>query len=321
MRGTSSVSSVKNLFSVVRELSLDEIREDADRPPALLIVADRQEDARALAENLTGLPHTHYVTTTGFEGAIDRPDSYDAIVLFDPEARPSSRKLLDRLNSSGKETTAVAFLSFDPNDAQAARSARSKLLNRIPARAPSFGRHFPAFRPAAVKTVIDDTAMANAQFALISNIPAVVPVLGSMASVTADFLVLTKNQLLLLFKVAAIHGRDLHDKSAIVREMAPVVGAGLFWRTLAREAAAFLPFAAGSVPKVAIAYSGTVAVGRAADYYYRFGEKPSKDLMGAFYRHGLETLKRRGVPFRGSKDELEADFRVIEDEEETPQSA
>lgn len=321
MKGTGSLSSVKNLYSVMRELSLEEIREDADRPPSVLIVAERREDALALAENLTGLQHTHFITTIGLDSPIERPDIYDAIIIYDPNARPESKKLLDRLSASSKETAVVAFLSLDPNDAEAARTTRAKLMNRLPDRATSFGRHFPAFRPAAVKAVIDDTAIANAQFALLSNIPTVLPILGSMAAATADFLVLTKNQLLLVFKVAAIHERDLHDKSAIVREMVPVVGAGLFWRTLAREAAAFIPFAAGTVPKVIIAYSGTVAVGRGADYYYRFGEKPSRDLMGSFYRQGVEALKRRGIPFRGGNEELEAEFRLIEDNEDEPKSA
>jgi uncharacterized protein (DUF697 family) len=155
--------------------------------------------------------------------------------------------------------------------------------------------------PVAVKSVIDDTSVANAQFALLANVPSVLPVFGTLATVSADVLVLTKNQLLLVYKVAAIHGRNLDDKSAILREMAPVAGAGFFWRTIAREATTILPMAAGTVPKVAIAYSGTVAIGRAADYFYRFGRKPSKDLLESFYRTGMESLKRREGLFRRSR--------------------
>ena len=134
--------------------------------------------------------------------------------------------------------------------------------------------------------MIDDTAAANAQFALLANIPSVIPMLGTLATVSADFLVLTKNQLLLTYKIAAIHGRDLDNKSAILKEMAPVAGAGFFWRTLAREAATLLPMASGTVPKVAIAYSGTVAIGKAADYYYRYGEKPTQGHDEIVFQNG-----------------------------------
>jgi uncharacterized protein (DUF697 family) len=306
---------MKNLMSVLRELSLEEIREEAERPPSILILSDNRDDALALAENLTGLHHSHYVTTSPLSASIENLDSYDAIIIFDPHARNESKLLLDRVASKNKETAVVPYLSFDPKDEKASATLRTRILGKIPDRVPSFGRSFPAFRAAAVKSVVDDTAMANAQFALISNVPSLVPVIGAMATATADFLVLTKNQLLLLFKIAAIHNRDLHDKTAIIREMVPVVGAGLFWRTLAREATVFLPFAAGSVPKVVIAYSGTVAVGKAADYYYRYGEKPSKDQVKTFYQQGMEALKRRGFPLRGNGKTVDADYRIVEIDE------
>jgi hypothetical protein len=98
--------------------------------------------------------------------------------------------------------------------------------------------------------------------------------------------------------------------------MIPVVGAGFFWRTLAREASVFLPLAAGTVPKVTIAYTGTVAVGRAADYYYRSGKKPSRELMESFYRAGLESLRKREIPFGRRYDATEARYRVVDDRDD-----
>jgi uncharacterized protein (DUF697 family) len=312
MKAMSSLNTAKNLMQVLRELSLDEIREEAERPPRVLVLAATLEDADAVAENLTGEYRSPYVTALRLDTTIDRIDVYDAVVLFDPEARPESKRLIESITRKYPDAVVVPFLSLDPSDERAARDVRSRIVNRLPVRAPSFGRHLPAFVAAAVKSVIDDTAAANAQFSALANLPSVVPVLGTLATVSADFLVLTKNQLLLVYKIAAIHGRDLHNKAAILREMTPVAGAGFFWRTLAREATSLLPMAAGTVPKVAIAYSGTVAVGKAADYYYRFGEKPGKELLTSYYKMGMESLRRREFLFRNPKT-VDAEFHVYDD--------
>jgi uncharacterized protein (DUF697 family) len=108
--------------------------------------------------------------------------------------------------------------------------------------------------------------------------------------------VLTKNQVMMLYKLAAVFGRDLGDQRGILQEVLPVVGAGLAWRTLAREATSLLPFAAGTIPKLAIAYAGTIAVGRAAEVYYRTGLKPTREQMRAFNRQALERLRRLDLP-------------------------
>jgi hypothetical protein len=100
-------------------------------------------------------------------------------------------------------------------------------LKRNPDRAPAFGRALPGFRAMAAKQIIDETAMANAQFSLVSNIPTLLPVVGNLAAAGADFIVLTKNQVMMLYKLAAASGRDLHDQRGILQEVLPVVGAGL----------------------------------------------------------------------------------------------
>jgi uncharacterized protein (DUF697 family) len=157
--------------------------------------------------------------------------------------------------------------------------------------------------------VIDETARANAQFALVSNVPSVIPIIGSLAAAGADFLVLTKNQLMMIFKLAAIHGRDLHDQISIFQEMVPVVGAGFVWRTVAREAASFLPLAAGTVPKVAIAYAGTVAAGRGAELYYRTNRRPTGDQVRVWYGQAAEAVRKLPLPMLGGKT---GDDRIIE---------
>src|SRR5262249_5184287 len=101
-----------------------------------------------------------------------------------------------------------------------------------------------------------------------------------------------KNQVMMVFKIAAIHDRDIRDHWRILREIIPVVGAGFFWRTLAREAESFLPLLIGTLPKVAVAYTGTVVAGRGADLYYRSGRKPDREQLREMYNQAAESLKR-----------------------------
>ncbi|MBW3633144.1 MAG: hypothetical protein KY456_08950, partial [Chloroflexi bacterium] len=109
-------------------------------------------------------------------------------------------------------------------------------------------------------------------------------------------IVLTKNQVMMLYKLAAVHGRDLRDQRGILQEVLPVVGAGLIWRTIARQATTWMPFAAGTIPKLAIAYMGTMAVGRAAEFYYRTGLKPTKAHMNQFTRQAAVRLQQLNLP-------------------------
>jgi uncharacterized protein (DUF697 family) len=132
----------------------------------------------------------------------------------------------------------------------------------------------------------------NAQFAALSNIPALIPVVGGIFAAGADFLVLTKNQLMMMYRLAAIYDRDLDNRWRVYRELAPVVGAGFVWRTTARQIAAVLPFAVGAVPKVAIAYAGTYAIGQAARAYYEYGDRLDSDELAQVYRDGLASLER-----------------------------
>jgi uncharacterized protein (DUF697 family) len=77
----------------------------------------------------------------------------------------------------------------------------------------------------------------------------------------ADLPVLTLNQIRLVLRIAAAHGVEVD--AARLPEVLGVVGAGLGFRTLAREALGMVPVA-GWLLKGAVAYAGTKAVGEAA---------------------------------------------------------
>lgn len=293
----------KMLFDLVREISFDDIKTEAARLPNLLVVATTNAEAEQYARLLTGAEHLVGVGLGTLDAQIWNASSYDAIVVHDPMRTGASR----RLNVSVPEgmQPPVVVESFVPFDAEEANRVRQRLADGLDVRALAFGRNYPAMRPAIMSRIITDASTANAQFALISNIPAVIPVVGGLLSAGADMILLTKNQLMMVYKIAAASGRDLDDQQAILTEMTPVVGAGFLWRTLAREAVSFLPLAAGTIPKVAIAFTGTFALGRAAELYYRFGKKPTPAQRAEFYAQAREMLAK--LPFGKKEQDAVAD--------------
>ena len=287
---------MRTMLGVLREVSLDEIREQAEMAPRLLIVAPTVDEARRLGLAVTGPEGESATVLRAVDQPIDSVGPIDAAVVWDPERTGGGSRVAEALRFESPPVTIVRFEGRGPDDRDAVNRLRTDIVKRNAERAPAFGRALPAFRAAAAKQVIDETAAANAQFSLVSNIPTILPIVGNIAAAGADFIVLTKNQVMMLYKLAAVFGRDLRDQRGILQDVLPVVGAGLLWRTAARQAATWLPFAAGTIPKLAIAYVGTVAVGRAAEFYYRTGLKPTRSQMDSYVRQGAELLRQLDLP-------------------------
>jgi uncharacterized protein (DUF697 family) len=186
------------------------------------------------------------------------------------------------------ELTAVV----DPRDGLATRLLLvAPILKTVPGLRLTLANRFPPLRRAVAEELVRETSRINGQFALVSSVPSVIPVLGGMVSGMADMIVLTKNQALLVFKLAGIYGRDLDDRVGLLRELAPVIGGGFIWRSLARTAVGFLPPIASAVPKFAIAYAGTYAVGEAARLYYERGRPPTKTELKAIQDQAMSGAR------------------------------
>jgi uncharacterized protein (DUF697 family) len=284
-------------MTVMREMSFDDERRQAERMPRLLIVAPDSTTARRIGDELTGTTDSLAVTAVASDSANRGLDEYDVVVVYDDRSNDAFRKARERAGNEPYKVFDLAALEASDWTS----SLRERIAGAVPDLAPALGRWFPVFRPAAAKAVIEESARVNAQFAVMSNLPAAIPIIGSFAAAGADMFVLTKNQVMMVFKLAAINGRDLSDQWRIMREMIPVVGAGFLWRTLAREAADFLPLMLGAVPKVVIAYTGTFAAGHAADLYVRYGKKPTKEQVQSFYTQATESFKKLPLPAIGSR--------------------
>ena len=114
----------------------------------------------------------------------------------------------------------------------------------------------PVLRQEVVKAIVRRFARQNGILGVAIFIPG------------ADFPVLTLNQLRMTFRIAAAHGERIDRER--VPEILAVVGAGLGFRTIAREALGFVP-GLGWAVKGGMAYVGTKALGKAATAYFEQG--------------------------------------------------
>jgi uncharacterized protein (DUF697 family) len=313
-----AVGTVKTLYDVMREVSFDDIRDEANRAPRMLVLATTSEEAEQYARLITGTEAMLGIGVGTLDTQVWNVGGYDAVVVHDPLNSGAAQRL--KVNVPEELQGPSVVNSNVPFDQAEARRARLELAGTLDDRAIAFARVYPSFRPAVIAGIVNDTSTANAQFAFVSNIPALIPVVGGFLAAGADMIVLTKNQLMMVYKVAAASGRKLDDQHAIIRELIPVIGSGFLWRTMAREAAAFLPLAAGAIPKVAIAFTGTYALGRAAEMFYRFGKKPTQEQRAEFYEQARELVLR--LPFLKYREQKEAIEETTESiERERPDAA
>ncbi len=193
------------------------------------------------------------------------------------------------------------------------------VLELRPGLALALARHFPAFRLPACNAIIKATSRVNASVALISALPGVLPISAIIlpASSLADVILLTKNQIMMVMRLAAAHGKK-PAYTRQVKELIGVVGSALGWRTIARELVGLVPGGIGMALKGSIAYSGTMAVGKAALWYYQTGKTPSPDAIRAAYgesesdaKQEVEALRAGGV---ASTEPAETTEKSHEDE-------
>ena len=146
-------------------------------------------------------------------------------------------------------------------------------------------RRLPILRAAYADWLLNETSRANAIYAFSTGIAETVPVLNIPLNM-ADIVVLTKNQLIMVYKLALAAGRPT-SPVAVIGELVGVIGAGFLWRQIAREMVGLIPVV-GIVPKVAVAYAGTYAVGEAAQAYLIEGQVPGSEQLKNLYVRAMD---------------------------------
>ncbi len=163
-------------------------------------------------------------------------------------------------------------------DAPSAREAlAAAIFERLPAdKRLGAARALPGLRQVYATELIGSVSFANATYALVSAIPEQFPLLAAPFAV-ADIVILTKNQALMVYRLALAHGLA-PDDYARIGELLPVIGGGFLWRHLARTVVSLVPLW-GIVPKVAIAYAGTYATGVSAWRWFAAREQLSPERL------------------------------------------
>lgn len=188
--------------------------------------------------------------------------------------RPSVESGLARLSDESVRTLGLGEpVGIDFGADAASDQFFEALIGRLPEKKLALCANFEGARTHAAKEVINHTAWQNALIAGVVIIPG------------ADMPILTGNQVKMVLELAAIYGKEM--TLARAKELIAVVGAGYTLRTVARELLDLIP-GPGWPMKAAIAYGGTVAMGKAAQQYMLRG-----DEWTASAREKLKALSGR----------------------------
>jgi uncharacterized protein (DUF697 family) len=315
------LAGIGNVWNVVREINVAEIKEQAEQPIRIALLG-ASEPRHAVVQALYGQEQRYkgdYMAIEEYEFPLSREQmpslqrSDLAVLLVDEDTidadvaaaadqiEVAGVPALALLVTGGQSAARFASLRHIPSvvvvqvpdlePATLAKRFAPEVIERLPEdQHIAAARVVPALRDALARRLINDTSMSNATYALTSGIPEMIPLLNIPLN-AADIVVLTKNQALLVYKLALAYGAP-SDFQSQMREVLPVVGGGFLWRQVARQLVGLIPVL-GIAPKVAVAYAGTYATGQAALRWYRSGEVLSQPALRKVYRQSLTVGRQR----------------------------
>lgn len=197
------------------------------------------------------------------------------------------------LNALAPVTAARAVRIEDVSALDAPDRLATAVLERLPEDVQlAAARRLPGLRAIYARQLIATSSFSNATYALASGLPEQIPIL-SVPFAAADILVLTKNQAVLVYRLALAYGAPA-DFQARIREVIPVVGGAFLWRQAARSLIGLIPIW-GLLPKVAIAYAGTYTTGVAAWRWYEGGELVSSEQLKRISSEALTLGRARAA--------------------------
>ncbi|MCC6727738.1 MAG: hypothetical protein IT208_00190 [Chthonomonadales bacterium] len=293
----ASVSQAKSFWKVLKQVSVTQIAEESHRAFSLALVGSPERRAEALARLYPGQPEESVHPLIRAFDSTDRESGF-------PEEGGSFDIVIDAGKGRGPTPQATAIYSVD--EIGGWDRLVERLLDERPDLALSLARRFPGLREAVAGRVIRETAVANAEFAMLNALPGIVPILGLLLPTTAigDIVILAKNQAMMMFRLAAVHDLPL-DLRARSRDLAPLLGNAFGWRALAREVVGVVPGGVGMVARGMIAYAGTVALGEAVRRLYALGQQPTRAQINLYYRRAYagarETVRSMAARILGQR--------------------
>jgi uncharacterized protein (DUF697 family) len=330
--------TLASVWRILRDVNLEAIRQAALSRFELTVVADLEEDAAALAHLLSGGEGTHPWVRVAVAATDPLPEpSHPVALILVTRTLDLSRTMTSVRNAFRSalvptltvvvgETGPIASAPRVGEDARVAVTAldasatvpvASALIGLFSDdRRVALARALTPLRAPLFQVLTQETSQANAGFALTTGLAETVPVLSAPV-LLGDVVILTKNQVLLGYRIVLAAGRDDAPRK-LVAEVLAVLGGGLLFRQIARELVGIVPVA-GLPLKVAVAYSGTWAIGRAMAIWVTEGRRVTSDAMRGLTIEGLDrgrAVARRLLAARGDKrtaaDQPERDAQTEE---------
>lgn len=316
----ANFTDLGNIFKTIREIDLQAIADEAQQQTWIAIVGDETSGARDLATALYLAPRPLPPDDASYAMAgpilvgweqVDLTERADLIVLVLAGARSPTeieRAAVQKGYAAGKKILVV--FNEPPNgngrlvmnDWMGARVVNGELVKRdflekhfvpavlqmIPERKLSLARNFPLFRIGVAQEIVNETSFANAGYSFSTGIAEIVPALNIPFNV-ADMIILTKAQAFMVYRLGLIFGLSSRWQDHLAA-FGSTVGFGFVWRTIARQLVGLIP-GFGILPKVAIAYAGTYAIGRGAMQWYETGRDVKRADIEKFFQEALERGK------------------------------
>jgi uncharacterized protein (DUF697 family) len=319
----SSLGALKSIADVLGEVDVRPIREAAEQPFLISFVSRDAPLARHVASLLyrgprpQDIPPVRAVEVLTLEEALARPTFGQLVVIITREDRDNTAETqlvrrLERANTPAlvcfveapdappllrQQWLPAALTSLHTirdtghtlDDVRATQQLTAAIRAAKAVDALALARHLPAFREQTARSLIEETAIANAAYSASTGIVEIVPVVTLPLNV-ADLVVLTKNQALMSYKIALAMGMTA-DFRHIMPQMAAVVGGGFIFRQIARTLVGLVP-GWGILPKTAIAFAGTFAMGEAIYRWCATGERLTEDALRQAYQSALARGRR-----------------------------
>jgi uncharacterized protein (DUF697 family) len=308
MATLSSVSSAKTLFSILKEINLDAIRRSSDEPFELVL-------SGSLAERVVELLHGSEKQGSEKTGRIrisspvndkhgltglQNNNGFTVSCLHSRSGKTYTYEEPLRVSLLGDETLSQPLPNHLILTDLSTKSLENELISALFNRLPEdlhlpLARHVPLARNVYSKRLTDETAKANAVYAASTALGGFIPVVNVPLNV-ADMMILTKNQLVMAYKLALAYGKTGAPMS-VMTEMIGVLGSGFFFRQVARGLIGFIP-GWGVIPKIGIAYAGTYLVGQGVSLWLRDGQKVTQRELERFYSEALTRGKKWAATLR-----------------------
>lgn len=269
---------LRSLQSAYSNLNPEQVRQLAERPLSIELVADTEEAYAYMEAYL--LPAKTF--------AADRAAGLKTLHRTTSRNKPAGADIT--IYEQGIACPRGAFTFYADHPEQTV----CDILDAHSDLEVSLARQFLVFREPAIHRIVARIAKENALFTLATAMPNIIPsflelpwALGEYAT---DSAFLTVNQVRMAFLIAGASGRDigLADQKA---EILGIVASAFGWRALARELVGKIPLGGGLIPKAAISWAGTFVLGRAIEQAYVTGDRIRRNEHKELYAYALERGK------------------------------